>query len=96
MTPAGPEQQLLITICTVENTAGGLKKQSATSWPQFRFAWQLEPPDIAPALEPPSGILTYGVCLVFMVKPPHQFALFNHKPCHEDNPRFILLKDKEM
>jgi curved DNA-binding protein CbpA len=93
MTSAGPEQQLVVTIHTAKDTAAGLRKQITKSWDQFRFGWQL---DISKSLQPPYGVLTYGTCLVFMAKPPHLKALFNGVPLHADNPRFVLLKDKDL
>jgi hypothetical protein len=96
MTPAGPEQQLVVTIHTAKDTAGGIKKQITKSWPQFRFAWQLESSYILVSLRPPYDVITYGVFLAFMAKPPHLKALFNRVPTHADNPRFVLLKDKDL
>jgi hypothetical protein len=96
VTLAGPEEQLLVTIFTSRRATGGLAAQMNGDSSSFNFAWQLEPPDLRSFFKPPEGVRTYGSCLIFMAKPPHSAALFNGEPYHPDNPRYILLHDKDM
>lgn len=94
VTEAGPQQQLQITIQTTKGTEGELEDQvTKNSASRFDFAWQLEPCDIESVLQPPKGVLTYGACLIFMASHPHEAALSNYAPTHEDNPKVVLHRD---
>jgi hypothetical protein len=75
------------------NDASSVYQITKKSRSRFELAWELESRDIGEVLQPPEGVLTYGVCLIFMADKPNDEVLSNFVPSHEDNPKVVLLND---
>ena len=93
MTPAGPEEQLLVTIFTFPHARGALVAQKKGTPSCFNFGWQIQPKELRPYFQAPGGVRTWGTCLIFLTRPPQ---LVTDTPCQDDNPRYVLLHDKDL
>ncbi|KAH5442879.1 hypothetical protein HBI23_131490 [Parastagonospora nodorum] len=70
MTPADPEEQLLVTIFTFPHAKGTLTAQKKSTPSCFNFGCQIGPKELSPYFQAPGCVRTWGTCLVSLTKPP--------------------------